>query len=59
VVIVVEVPVIWEVAPGWGFVALSAGASFFLSFVGLGLVLQDLWDVAMMGFGGDKDGRQL
>ena len=34
------------------------GAAFFVSFVGLiglGLVLQDLWDSALVGLGGDED----
>jgi len=33
--------------------------AFFVSFVGPSLVLQDLQDEAMMGFGGDEDGGQL
>ena len=33
--------------------------AFFLSFVGLGLVFEDLGDVPTVGFGGDEDGGQL
>ncbi len=55
-VVVVEVPVVWEVTPQWGLVTLSAGAAFLFGFIGLGLVLQDLWDVPLVGLGGDKDG---
>ena len=50
----VKVPVVWEVSPRWGPVAVAAGASFFVSLIGLGLVLQDLRDEASMGFGGDE-----
>ena len=48
----IKVPVVWEVLPRQGFVAVAAGAA---GFVGLGLVLQDLRDKAMVGFGGDED----
>ncbi len=33
--------------------------AFFVGLVGLGLVLQDLWDEATVGFGGDEDSGQL
>ena len=39
-VVVVEVPVIWEVPPRWGFVAVTAGAAGFVGLVGFGLVFQ-------------------
>ncbi len=58
-VVVAKIPVIWEVSPRWGLVAVSSCVAFFVGFVGPGLVFQDLWDEAMMGFRGDKDGRQL
>ncbi len=51
----VEVPIVWEVLPGWGLVAVVAGVSGFVGLIGLGLVLQDLQDEATMGFGGDKN----
>ena len=59
VVIVVKVPVIWEVSPRWGFVVVSAHATLLVGFVGLGLVLQDLRDEAAVGFRGDEDGGHL
>jgi len=58
VVVVVEVPVIWEVSPRGGSVAVTSGAAGFVGFVGLGLVFQDLWDNAAVGFGGDEDVRE-
>ena len=51
----VEVPVVWEILPGGGLVAVAAGAVGFIGLVGLGLVFQDLWDEAMVGLGGDED----
>ncbi len=57
-VVVVEVPVVWEIPPGWGFVVVTAGAAGFVGLVGFGLVLQDLWDKATVGLGGDEDVRQ-
>jgi len=59
VIVVVEVPVIWEVSPRRGFIAVLPHATFFVGFVGFGLVFQDLWDEAVVGVGGDKDGGQL
>jgi len=52
---VVEVPVVWEVLPGWGLIVVVASVAGFVGLIGFGLVLQDLWDEAAMGFGGDKD----
>ncbi len=57
-VIVVEIPVVWEVPPGWGLVVVAAGAALLVGLIGLGLVLQDLRDEATVGFGGDEDVRQ-
>ncbi len=57
-VVVVEVPVVWEVPPRGGLVAVALGATRFLVFVGLGLVFQDLWDDPAVGFGGDEDLRE-
>ena len=54
-VIVVEVPVVWEVSPRGGFVVVAAGAACFVGFVGFGLVLQDLWNDSVVGFGGDEN----
>ena len=54
-VVVVKVPVVGEVPPGRGFVVVTVGAALFVGLVGLGLVFQDLWDKAAVGFGGDKD----
>ena len=54
-VIMVEVPVVWEVAPGGGLVTLSTGATFLFGLIGLGLILQDLGDEPMVGLGGDED----
>ena len=51
----VEVPVVWEVPPRRGLVAVALGAVGFVGFVGLSLVLQDLRDSSAMGFGGDED----
>ncbi len=53
-VVVVEVPVIWEVPPQGGLVTVVSSAVRFVSFVGLGLVLQDLQDDTVVGFGGDE-----
>ncbi len=58
-VIMVEVPVVWEVAPGGGLVTLSTGATFLFGLIGLGLILQDLGDEPMVGLGGDEDGWDL
>ena len=57
-VVVVEVPVVWEVSPRGGFVAVALDAAGFVGFVGLGLVLQDLRDDPAMWFGGDEDLRE-
>ncbi len=57
-VIVVEVPVVWEVPPRGGLVAVTLGATRLLVFVGLGLVFQDLWDDPTVGLGGDEDLRE-
>ncbi len=38
---------------------LLVGVAFFVSFVGLGLVFQDLRDEAAVRFRGDEDGRHL
>ncbi len=54
----VKVPVVWEVLPGRGLVAVAVGTAGFVGFVGLGLVLQDLRHEAAVGFGGDEDVRQ-
>ncbi len=58
-VVVVKVPVIQEVPPRWGLVVVSMCVTFLVGFIGLGLVLQDLRDKAVMGFEGDEDGGQL
>ncbi len=58
-IVVVEVPVVWEVPPRWGLVTVPAHAAFLVGFVSPGLVLQDLWDEAMVGLGGDEDGGHL
>ncbi len=55
VVIVIEVPVIQEVLPRWGLVAVMTGVAGFVSLVGFGLVFQDLRDDAAVGLGGDED----
>ncbi len=55
VVILVEIPVVWEVPPSGGLVAVALGAAGFVGFVGLSLVLQDLRNNSTMGLGGDKD----
>jgi len=54
VVVVVEVPVVWEVPPRGGSVVITSGAAHFVGLVGLGLVFQDLQDNAVVGFGGDE-----
>ena len=51
----VEVPVVWEVSPRGGFVAVALGAAGSVGLVGLGLVLQDLRDDPAMRLGGDED----
>ena len=51
----IEVPVVWEVPSGWGLVVVAAGMMGFVGLIGLGLVFQDLWDEAAVGFGGDED----
>jgi len=56
---VVEVPVIWEVVSGGELVAFSAGAIFFFGLIGACLILQDLGDEPVAGFGGDEDGWHL
>ncbi len=57
-VVVVEVPIVREVSPRWGLVAIALGAACLLGFVGLGLVFQDLRDDPAMWFGGDEDLRE-
>ena len=54
-VVVVEVPIVWEVVPQGGFVAVASGSARFLVFIGFGLVLQDLRDDSAMRFGGEED----
>ncbi len=54
-VIVVEIPFVWEIPPRGGFVAVALGAACLVGFVGFGLVLQDLRDDPAVGFGGDED----
>ncbi len=54
-VIVVEVPVVWEIPPQGGAVAVASGVARFVGFIGFGLVLQDLRDDPAVGFGGDED----
>ena len=54
----VEVPVVWEIPPRGGPVAVALGAAGFVGFVGLGLVFQDLWDDSSMRFGSDEDLRK-
>jgi len=55
VVVVVKVPVVWEVIPGGGLVVVASGSARLLIFVGFGLVLQDLGDDSTVGFGGNED----
>ena len=55
VVVMVEVPVVWEIFPGWGLVAVAVSVAGLVGLVGFGLILQDLWDVAAMGLRGDED----
>ena len=50
----VEVPVVWEVSPRGGSVAIASGAACFIGLVGLGLVFQDLQDDTAIGFRGDE-----
>ena len=54
-VVMVKVPVVGEVSPRWGSIVVTVGMVFFVGFVGLGLVFQDLWDEAAVGLGGDED----
>ena len=54
-VVVVEVPVVWEIPPRGGSVSIASGAACFVGFVGLGLVFQDLGDDAFVRLGGDED----
>ena len=58
VIVVVKVPVIWEVFPRGGLVAVMSGATLLFVFVGFGLVFQDLRDDPAVGFGGDEDLRE-
>ena len=51
----VEVPVVWEIPPRGGFVAVALGAAGFVGLVGLGLVFQDLRDDPAVGFGGNEN----
>ena len=51
----VKVPVVREVPPRGGLVAIMLGAVHFVGLIGLGLVFQDLWYEAAVGFRGDKD----
>src|SRR6266403_2660894 len=55
VVVMVKVPVVWEVVPGRGLVAVAPGSACLLFFVGFSLVLQDLGNDPVVGFGGDED----
>ncbi len=57
-VVVVEVPVVREVPPRGGLVAVALGTARLLVFVGFGLVFQDLRDDPAVGFGGDEDLRE-
>ena len=54
-VVVVEVPVVWEVPPRGGLVAVALGAAGLIGFVGFGLVLQDLRDDPAVRLGGNED----
>ena len=54
-VVVVEVPVVWEIPPRGGLVTVALGATCLVGFVGFGLVLQDLQDDPAVGFRGDED----
>src|SRR6266436_8805453 len=51
----VEVPVIREVVPRRGLVAIASGSAGFFVFVGFGLIFQDLGNDPAVGFGGDED----
>ncbi len=53
-VVVVEVPVVWEIPPRRGRVAVALGAACLLVFVGLGLIFQDLRDNAAVRLGGEE-----
>ncbi len=57
-VVMVKVPVVWEIPPRGGSVAVALGAAGFVGLVGLGLILQDLWDDSSMRFGSDEDLRK-
>ncbi len=54
-VVMVEIPVVWEIPPRRGFVTVSSSTACFVGLVGFGLVLQDLRDDPAVGFGGDED----
>ncbi len=54
-VIIVVVPVVWEVVPGGGLVATPLGSARLFFFVGLGLVFQVLRDDPTVWLGGDED----
>ena len=58
VIVVVEVPLVWEVPPRGGLVTVALGATCLVGFVGFGLVLQDLQDDPAVGLGGDEDLRE-
>ena len=54
-VVVIVIPVVWEVAPGGGLVTVPLGSACLLVFIGLGLVFQDLRDDSAVWLGGDED----
>ena len=54
-VIVVEVPVIWEIALRGRLVVLSVGAALLFGFIGFGLFFKNLGNGPLIGFRGDED----
>ena len=54
-VVVVEVPVVWEIPPQGGFIAVASSAACLVGFIGFGLVFQDLRDDPAVGFGGNEN----
>ncbi len=48
-VVVIEVPVVWEIPPRGGSVLVVSGVVCFVGLVGLGLVFQDLGVTTLQG----------
>ncbi len=58
-VVVIKVPVVWEVLPQGGDIMVVMGSPFLVFLICVGLVFQDLQDEGGVGFGCNEDGWHL